>query len=119
LDIDLSTIKDWRVAASVELAQAEFKDHHLTLSVVIRKKHIQSSPRYLGGLFKRDIGVSFHGYLRALRMRAASEALVRENARVKDVAIALGYDGMAGNFVNDFKRYYGTTPGKWPPPRGG
>jgi hypothetical protein len=44
LDIDLSKIKDWRVAASVELAQAEFKDHHLTSAYIKQDDSKQKTP---------------------------------------------------------------------------
>jgi AraC-like DNA-binding protein len=110
---DPMAIKDWRVAACVRLAREKLKDHRLGLGTVIREEHIHSSTRYLGTLFKRHLGVSFHRYLLKLRMEAAAEMLARANTPVKRVAIDLGYDGRAGNFVNDFRRYHGTTPGKW------
>jgi AraC-like DNA-binding protein len=60
-------------------------------------------------IFNRDVGSTFRGYLRAVRMAGAAE-LVRNTAMpIKTVATELGYTDIS-NFYRDFRQFHGMTP---------
>jgi AraC-like DNA-binding protein len=63
----------------------------------------------LGRLFKAQIGVNFHQYLMAHRMRKAAALLRSTTLSVKQVTAAVGYSD-SSNFVHDFRRFFSVTP---------
>ena len=97
---------DWRVAKLVSVASLEFRDHRLSLARLASQ--LGTSPGFLGRLFRRQVGVSFHRHLLELRMQAALSALATCES-VKSAAHSSGYSDTA-NFSNDFLRYFGNTP---------
>jgi AraC-like DNA-binding protein len=82
-------------------------DFHLTLGVAAQNLHV--SAKHLGKLFKARAGVSFHQWLRTLRMQLAADLLSEGSLRVKEIAARIGY-GDASNFATDFRAWSGVSP---------
>jgi AraC-like DNA-binding protein len=66
--------------------------------------------------FERKFRASFHltpqKYLRKLRMRMASRALVYSGGSMADVAIACGFSDQS-HFTREFRRHFGRTPSEY------
>ena len=60
-------------------------------------------------IFNRQVGNTFRGYLRSLRMAGAAELVRSGSMPIKSVAIELGYTDLS-NFYRDFKQFHGMTP---------
>jgi xylan 1,4-beta-xylosidase len=69
------------------------------------------SAPYLSRSFRRHLGISFTEYLTELRLMHAT-ALLRGGGSVTDIALESGFSG-AGALIEAFRRYRGTTPGKY------
>ena len=67
------------------------------------------SPNYLRALFKKETGTTFTEYLTKIRMEQARILLKGEQARVGDVAEAVGYKD-ARYFSSSFKKLYQMSP---------
>lgn len=78
----------------------------ITLRSLAAELHRQSA--YLGGMFRRTVGMSVHQWLTAVRLDRAS-ALIREGVKVEAVSLLVGYRSKK-NFYRQFKRRFGTTP---------
>jgi AraC-like DNA-binding protein/two-component sensor histidine kinase len=78
----------------------------ITLRSLAAELHRQSA--YLGGMFRRTVGMSVHQCLTAVRLDRAS-VLIREGIKVEAVSLLVGYRSKK-NFYRQFKRRFGTTP---------
>ena len=78
----------------------------ITLRSLASELHRQSA--YLGGMFRREVGMSVHQWLTTVRLERAS-VLIREGVKVEAVSLLVGYRSKK-NFYRQFKRRYGTTP---------
>jgi AraC-like DNA-binding protein len=67
------------------------------------------SPRTLGRLFQRDIGMAFGKWRQQLHIQVALRELER-GATVSMIAYDLGYESPSA-FITMFKRNTGETPG--------
>jgi len=81
----------------------------LKLNAVAADFHY-SAP-YLGRMFKKVTGESFHDYLERIRMDAA-KALLAQNHKVYVAAKMTGYSNV-DYFANIFKAYTGETPNEY------
>lgn len=63
---------------------------------------------YLGKLFKKETGLSFHSYLMAIRMEKAKELLIK-NVKVYDAAVQTGFKDLE-YFSRKFKEQVGFSP---------
>ena len=81
----------------------------LLLNIIAEELHY-SAP-YLGRLFKKKTGMSFHMYLEQLRMEKA-KILLEEGHKVYLVSHMCGYKNV-DYFTNKFKAYTGLTPTKY------
>jgi ABC-type sugar transport system substrate-binding protein/AraC-like DNA-binding protein len=79
------------------------------LSLKTLADHFGISAAYLGKLFREDSGKSFSTYLNERRIEAAMRILKSRNAKVKDVAQAVGFTDPA-YFCNVFKKVTGRHP---------
>ena len=79
----------------------------ISLSTVAKELHISSS--HLSVTFKNDTGVAFSDYLFEKRMATAKDLLRSSDARVYEVAQAVGYPDLA-QFSKRFKQYYHISP---------
>lgn len=60
-------------------------------------------------LFKREMGRTYKGYLREVRVTKAKDLLMDLNLSVKQVASIVGYSHTS-NFIRAFKTQFGKTP---------
>ena len=78
----------------------------ITLRSLAEELHRQSA--YLGGMFRRMVGMSVHQWLTTVRLDRAS-TLIRDGVKVEAVSLLVGYRSKK-NFYRQFKRRFGTTP---------
>ena len=78
----------------------------ITLRSLATELHRQSA--YLGGMFRRVVGMSMHQWLTTVRLDRAS-TLIRDGVKVEAVSLLVGYRSKK-NFYRQFKRRFGTTP---------
>jgi AraC-like DNA-binding protein len=74
------------------------------LSVIYHKNE-----KYMGRLFKREIGTSFHAYCLRLRLKKAKDLLLNTSEKVIDVALECGFNNIS-YFNRTFKEQYGMPP---------
>lgn len=67
---------------------------------------------YLGRVFLKKAGLSFHDYLNQVRTRQAAELLAEGGRMVSDVAMQVGYKDL-NYFCRVFKGIYGVPPSKY------
>lgn len=65
--------------------------------------------KYLGRLFKQQMGISFAEYLNARRLEFCRERLSRSNETVLDISMQAGFNNVT-YFNRLFRRRYGMTP---------
>ena len=96
-------------SAAVRDAIQFIDDHYsepLTLQSVATA--VGRSPRHLGALFRRELGVTVRGYVTAARIRRAT-TLIRDGQAIASVSRLVGYKGKT-NFYRHFKAHIGLTP---------
>jgi len=67
------------------------------------------SEAYLLHLFHREVGKTFRGYLRNMRMIRATELMKQNTRSIKQIALDCGYSDVS-NFYRDFKTVHKNTP---------
>ena len=93
------------VRRMLDVIERSYVDH-ITLDTLGRTLDRQS--RYLGHLFRKEVGMTVRARVTALRLDRAA-ALIREGVKIEAVALLVGYRGRR-NFYRQFRRKYGTTP---------
>lgn len=68
--------------------------------------------KYLGRVFKNNIGMSFHKYLNYIRCENAKRMLKRKAETITEIALACGYSDVT-YFNRVFKRMYGLSPSEY------
>ena len=63
-------------------------------------------------LFRQSVGMSFHAYLNAFRVRNAGYLLTSTTASVEEIGARVGF-GDAKTFCRVFRKMTGTTPGSY------
>ena len=82
----------------------------ISLEVLAKRYHYNE--KYLGTLFKEEMGVSFRDYLNERRMRNARSRLSDTSSNILDVAVQSGFNNVT-YFNRIFKAKYGVTPSKY------
>ncbi len=72
-------------------------------------EHVQKTPNYFSGVFKREVGVSFSEFLNRYRIKRAMELLLNTNMPIYEVSERVGYSDYK-HFVRKFVCYLGETP---------
>lgn len=98
---------DWRVLDAGGYTLQEYSATHLALDSL--GSRLKVSGKHLGRLFRRVTGVTFHQYLRAVRIAKAATLLLDPEHAAKEIAPAVGYTDVS-NFGRDFKASTGLTP---------
>ena len=98
---------DGRVDTVLEFANQHFGRTALRLSEIATQLRV--SEHYLGLLFRKQLGIGFHLYLRAIRMKKAAELLGDLRLTIQEVSAFVGYSNQS-NFTHDFRSTFGTTP---------
>ena len=70
------------------------------------------SPWYFCRAFKRETGLPPNRYIMALRIDRACRLMAAPDARLADIAAAVGFSSQA-HFTSAFKRMLGSSPGRW------
>ena len=79
----------------------------LSLNAMARQFFVS---RYqISRLFKQLYGLNYQDYVLSVRMKTAAEMLAGTDARLYEIAIAVGFDEPS-YFSNVFKRYFGMSP---------
>lgn len=89
---------------------AEDHENNETLKTVAGRMFLNE--KYLGRLFKAEVGCTFSEYRNKNRMKDAAELLTDTALKIIDIAIAVGYDNVE-YFNRIFKNEYGMTPSKY------
>ena len=65
--------------------------------------------KYLGRLFKNDVGIIFHKYCLELKLERAAKMLKKTNDKTIDIAFDCGFNNIS-YFNRAFKAQHGVTP---------
>lgn len=68
--------------------------------------------KYLSRLFKEAMGIGLLDYINQVRIEEAKKLLVQTELRAEEVSERVGYSNIS-TFLRVFKKYTGTTPGKY------
>ena len=69
-------------------------------------------PKYLGTVFKNEVGKSFVEYLVEVRLKKAEELLKNNELYINEISEMVGYDDYF-HFSKLFKKYKGVSPSKY------
>ena len=72
-------------------------------------KHVHITPQYFSKLFKSEINITFHEYLRNMRLDYAMTLLNTTSMSVTDVCMEGGFNSVS-NFTKIFKKRFGVLP---------
>lgn len=99
----------WAVTAAVREIWAHY-DQELTLKDLSKLYFLHE--KYLGRLFRKQTGQSFHQYLLETRLSKAEEMLKTTRKTATDVAFACGFNS-AAYFNRSFTAAYGAPPSQY------
>ena len=91
---------------ALQYIRENFK-HQITLNEIAETVHL--TPQYFCKLFKQELGISFHEYLRNMRLDYAMMLLKTTNMNITEICIESGFNS-ASNFTKIFKSRFGITP---------
>lgn len=92
----------------------QFIQEHYTenISLQILEEHIGVSASYISHIFSQNSQKSFLDYLNHYRIRKAAELLSSTDKTIQEIAVLCGIPS-TNSFNRIFKKYMGTTPGKY------
>ena len=99
----------WAVKTAAEYVN---RDYSLPLTLHGIAKACFINEKYLGRIFKKEMGKSFHEYLTETRLSAAEYMLSYTDESVIKIALDCGF-GSSAYFSGIFKRCYGITPNQF------
>jgi AraC-like DNA-binding protein len=79
------------------------------LTVADMAHQVRMSPSALTSVFTEATGMGPYQFVKRMRLHRAVTLLTQEDVNVSDVSRHVGYVSVS-HFINEFKRYYGTTP---------
>lgn len=82
----------------------------ISLSGLAEQYHF--TPNYLGELFSRTMGVSFHTYLTRLRLDYAFRLLTHTSLKINQISAESGFQSDS-YFISAFRKAYGVTPAQY------
>lgn len=94
---------------AVEFIQEHYQEN---ISLQILEEHIGVSASYISHIFSQNSRESFLDYLNHYRIERAMELLSTTEKTVQEVAVLCGIPS-TNSFNRIFKKYTGTTPGKY------
>ena len=72
-------------------------------------KTYQKNEKYMGRLFKREMGISFNEYCMELRMNKAEKMLISGKEKIIDISLECGFNNIS-YFNRVFQKKYGMSP---------
>jgi two-component system, response regulator YesN len=103
---DSVVCRDRRIASVLTLVA---RDLSIRVSRVQAARVACLEPTYFSKCFHRVIGVTFVRWSIRVRVEAAQRLLRQSDLRVKEVALAVGYDDVT-TFERNFRKHTGTSP---------
>lgn len=99
----------WLVSALKQYADQTFCFNPTLkeLSVLYHKNE-----KYMGRLFKKEMGMTFHQYCLLLRLKKAEVLLLRTSDKVIDISLECGFNNIS-YFNRVFKAHYGMSPSEY------
>ena len=116
--LTLSTyLKENRSEHSRQLTEkiAQYIERHYgdsMLSLTAIAEHFQLTPQYLSTFFKKQTGMNLTDYISRVRIEQAKKLMRDKTLTFTQIANKVGYANDIG-FIRVFKKYEGTTPGKY------
>ena len=105
----LSSTPDW-LDEVVAYLDSHYHEPELSAGIVSEQFNINLSS--LSRIFKKHRGVGLLDYIHKKRLDRAKELMKISDASVKDIAAKVGYYSSL-TMIRAFKRYEGTTPGRF------
>lgn len=96
----------WLVLAAKRHANEEYS-RNPTLKEI--SSMYQKNEKYVGRIFQRDMGMSFHRYSLLLKLKKAASLLVESDSKIIDIALECGFNSIS-YFNRSFKKEYGISP---------
>lgn len=90
--------------------EQHYGDEMLSLTMIAEQ--FQLTPQYLSALFKKQTGMNLTDYLTRVRIDEAKKLMKNKKLTFTQIANKVGYATDIG-FIRVFKKYEGTTPGKY------
>ena len=89
-------------------------EHYNTTSFSLSgmAEHFNITASYLSRYFKECFGENFNSYISRYKIEKAKEMLVNTNYAVREISALVGYWDV-NNFIKNFKRMEGVTPGQY------
>src|SRR6059058_4757600 len=100
---------DQRVQAAIDFMNANI---HRKITPIEIAEAVRLSPAHLRELFKDETGQSLTAYRKQLQMERAKHLLETTFLSVKEVAAAVGINGLS-HFGKDFEQRYGAKPSQY------
>ncbi len=101
---------EYYVSASIEFIMKEATNSELTIPDIA--KHVSLNSVYLGRLFKLATGQTLSEYLNRYRIELSINLLTELDLSINDISEKVGYTDVR-SFIRFFKKYKGSTPGKF------
>ena len=99
-----------RVNATIAAVESYVERYfYLDVSLSELAKMYHYNEKYLGTLFKKQVGVSFHDYLNARRLYRSRMLLEQSDDSILSIATRVGFNNVT-YFNRLFKEVYGKTP---------
>ncbi len=98
---------DETVLALKKMADDRYFDSTLSLSTAAEE--FNYNPKYLSGLFSRQLGIGFCAYLHSVRMEHARELMASGIVSIREIARLVGYPD-AAYFSRAFRETTGLSP---------
>lgn len=96
----------WTVSLMKRYAE---KFYHKPISLTELSITYQKSEKYIGRLFKKEVGMSFHQYCNYLRLKESEQLLKCSDYKVIDIAIICGFNNIS-YFNRLFQKEYKMSP---------
>ena len=83
--------------------------HKTDISLSEMAKTYQKNEKYLGRLFKKEMGISYAEYKRECKLEIAESMIVNGDERIIDIAFECGFNNIS-YFNRAFQKKYGMSP---------
>ena len=82
------------------------------MNIMFLARNLDMNPKYLSSVYQEATGVNLMDVIHKRRVERFKELVTKERMSVKDAAAKVGYTSVV-TLNRWFKKFEGTTPGKW------